>query len=63
MTYNEAVVTAREMASRTLKSWLIYFDGKDDYQVQEQRIPTPRTMVKEQHHFRLKAVVNPVWME
>ncbi|MBF0147229.1 MAG: hypothetical protein HQL84_13820 [Magnetococcales bacterium] len=63
MTYNEAVVTAREMATQTLRSWLIYFDGKDDYQVLEQKHTSPDSMTWEHNGFRLKAVVNPVWME
>ncbi|MBF0446583.1 MAG: hypothetical protein HQL67_00110 [Magnetococcales bacterium] len=64
MTYNEAVVEAREKASKTLKSWYIFHDGKEEYHVGDNARQLPSTAINNgQHGLRVTAVVNPVWQE
>jgi hypothetical protein len=64
MTYNEAVVEAREKVSETSKSWYIFSDGKENYHIGDNARQIPSTAIQNSHHeLRVTAVVNPVWQE
>ncbi|MBF0454660.1 MAG: hypothetical protein HQL72_07550 [Magnetococcales bacterium] len=64
MTYNEAVVEAREKASETSKSWYIFIDGKENYHIGDSTRQIPSTAINNgNHNLRVTAVVNPVWQE
>ncbi|MBF0358012.1 MAG: hypothetical protein HQL70_05345 [Magnetococcales bacterium] len=64
MTYNEAVVEARENASKTSKSWYIFSDGQENYHIGDNARQIPSTAISNGYHeLRVTAVVNPVWQE
>ena len=63
MTYNEAVVEAREQASKTSRSWFIFTNGREDYRVADNRNPTSARSPSNRQRMRIAAVVNPVWKE
>lgn len=63
MTYNEAVVEARENASKTSKSWYIFSDGKN-YHIGDNAVQIPSTAIQNgSHELRVTAIVNPIWQE
>jgi hypothetical protein len=64
MTYNEAIIEARDKVSETSKSWYIFKDGGDEYHVGDNVRQFPSSAIQNGHHnLRVTAVVNPVWQE
>ncbi|MBF0342029.1 MAG: hypothetical protein HQL95_13860 [Magnetococcales bacterium] len=63
MTYNEAVVAARENAAKTRKSWYILSDGRENYKVRDQQSGASGKLGQESRDFQITAVVHPVWQE
>ncbi|MBF0614732.1 MAG: hypothetical protein G8237_13255 [Magnetococcales bacterium] len=63
MTYNEAVVAARENAAKTRKSWYILSDGRENYKIRDHQAGVPGKLGIEGRDFQLTAVVHPVWQE
>ncbi|MBF0212031.1 MAG: hypothetical protein HQM00_00560 [Magnetococcales bacterium] len=63
MTYNEAVVAARENAAKTRKSWYILSDGRENYKVGDRQSGNPAKLGQESRDFHITAVVHPVWQE
>ena len=48
MTYNEAIIEAREKVSETSKIWYIFKDGGDEYHVGDNIRQLPGTYVRKQ---------------
>lgn len=64
MTYNEAIVEAREKASKTSKSWFIFSDRHKNYHVGDSVKQVPGTATPSRpHDMHVMAVVNPIWQE
>jgi hypothetical protein len=64
MTYNEAIIEARDKVSETSKSWFIFKDGGDEYHVGDNVRQLPSTAIQNRHHdLRVTAVIDPVWQE
>ena len=64
MTYNEAIIEAREKVSETSKSWYIFKDGGAEYHVGDNARQLPGTAIQNgQHNLRVTAIVDPVWQE
>lgn len=63
MTYNEAVVAARDNAAKTRKSWYIFSDGRENYKVRDQYTGPQGLFGPESRDFQITAVVHPVWQE
>lgn len=63
MTFNEAVVEAREQASRTSRSWFIFTDGRDNFRVGDNRTTFQKSKKPGNVGFQVAAVVDPVWKE
>ncbi|MBF0428013.1 MAG: hypothetical protein HQL94_03760 [Magnetococcales bacterium] len=63
MTYNEAVIAARENAATTRKSWYIFSDGRENYKVRDQYTGQHNMLGKESRDYQITAVVHPVWQE
>ncbi|MBF0417389.1 MAG: hypothetical protein HQL86_03970 [Magnetococcales bacterium] len=63
MTYNEAVVAARENAAKTRKSWYILSDGRENYKIRDHHSGMTGKLGQESRDFQITAVVHPVWQE
>ncbi len=63
MTYNEAIVAARENAASTRKSWYIFSDGRENYKVRDNYLGVQGFVGAESRDFQITAVVHPVWQE
>ena len=63
MTFNEAVVEAREQASKTSRSCFIFTDGRDNFRVGDNRTTFRNVKKPGNGDLQLAAVVDPVWKE
>ncbi|MBF0180198.1 MAG: hypothetical protein HQM03_09250 [Magnetococcales bacterium] len=63
MTYNEAIVAARENAAKTRKSWYIFSDGRENYKVRDHYAGPQGISGSESRDFQVTAVVHPVWQD